>query len=690
MKHNNNKTSAVQSRADTSRDGRPDKIGANEFSLGQQQQQQLQRAARGVNSGFQLEPPTRGDLIYKVEPDLLRLQARSVEHLQQENRMKLVQKNLNRLQQHKSNSAAANANGKLPVGHILPSGPPPFRPPSLLLSLNSWGALEKLKRTKIFKRMYKSRAYYLFLDVIQQLVIMLDNIAKKKIDLTDSNVATIQAVVHKLAFKGGQKLKLKWPLVMLNPHFIKELLGTPTMLVMLFHAIEVAYMSLPTAFWLKPLVKLVKQPSPEKEDEVWWRRKRLYDIVNGPGSSELQPNLKAIHFKRPPAEPSAGIADLLHHFASSDSPTGHHHYSSSSPPPGRQSAAKHYDRPGLPTPLLAPDSVHQLMTLTSQQQPADQMGYMDQHGPGVATHPEPPNEPGPLVGQEQPMGPSAATYNDNGAIYAPTGQGDVSSVAEQMSQPDYGPKSQRQPDGYMSSAQEESFLANQLSHRRPTIGGTAAHGDNSMAAASQADLMTPSAKDWLYGSSVGQVPLPRPVARPTYSDNLEHVGVDRPAGLPISMPDIRYWQPGTTDGAVGPDQLMSQKDFQMLEPHERELVLRETRDSLAEAHLADELIKQQSEFVNSIIQRHDVSGGGGGGGGAGGALSVVKAEDSPDYAQRDQQVAPTRALSSSLRQPRGSGGADEPRTGYPDEQTRRLGRRAPNKMMAHYDRYQGL
>ena len=220
------------------------------------------------------------------------------------------------------------------VSKLLPSGPPPFRPTTLMLQLGSLGALDKLKRTRIFKRVYKSKSYYLFLDVLRQLTGLVDEISRKKIDIAEAKVAAVQAVVSRLATKTGQGLKLNWPLVMLNPHFLRETLSNPTFLVMLFHAIEVAYMSMPINFWLRPLVRLVKQPSPEREESIWRRRKRFYETVNGHGSSELQPNMKSVHFRDPGVPPPVALprlAKLVRQITGRQAPVPtHYHYPSES------------------------------------------------------------------------------------------------------------------------------------------------------------------------------------------------------------------------------------------------------------------------------------------------------------------------------------------------------------------------
>lgn len=214
-----------------------------------------------------------------------------------------------------SNGALSARSHETFARHVLPNGPPPFRPTSLLMSETSSKILSKIKKTKAFQQMYKSRAYYLFLDVIERLGTFVDKIASKKVQMTHANIVAVQTFINKILQKSGQKLKLKWPLVMLNPNFLRDILSNPTFLVMLFHTIETAYVSLPTtSFWLKPLMRMVKQPSAEKEEQVWWRRKRLYDTLNGLGSSELQPNLKAHHFRQPGREVSVAVPDVVSGF----------------------------------------------------------------------------------------------------------------------------------------------------------------------------------------------------------------------------------------------------------------------------------------------------------------------------------------------------------------------------------------
>lgn len=197
--------------------------------------------------------------------------------------------------------------------HFLPNGPPPFRPTKLMLNLQSKEALDKIKQTELFKKLYKSRVYYLYLDILQQLSLMVTKMARNKLDKDQTKMALVQIVMNKLAHKGGQAMKLKWPLVMLNPQFLRELISTPTFLIMLFHAVEVAYMSMQPqmSHVLRPLVRLIEQPGPEKEEKIWWRRKRIYDTLNGIGASELQPNLKTKHFKRPGKQASIAFPTIV-------------------------------------------------------------------------------------------------------------------------------------------------------------------------------------------------------------------------------------------------------------------------------------------------------------------------------------------------------------------------------------------
>lgn len=188
--------------------------------------------------------------------------------------------------------------------HLLPNGAPPYRPSMLIMGSSTSRALDLLKGTSLFRGMFKSKAYYLFLDVLRQLSLIVDRISRKKMDLSVNKLESVQSIVNKLALKGGHSpFKLQWPLVLLQPNFLRQLISSPAFLVMLFNAVENAYVSMPEKLWLKSLMKLVRQPSPEKEEQIWWRRKRLYDTLNGHGSSELEPNLKAVHF-RVPGEPA--------------------------------------------------------------------------------------------------------------------------------------------------------------------------------------------------------------------------------------------------------------------------------------------------------------------------------------------------------------------------------------------------
>lgn len=382
------------------------------------------------------------------------------------------------------------------IHKMLPNGPPPFRPSTLLLGLSTTSILDKLKRTRIFKKIYKSKVYYLFLDVLQQLIVLVDKIAKKKIDLTDANMAAIHAVINKFALKGGHKLKLKWPLVMLNPHFIKEILSNPTYLVMLFHAIEVAYMSMPVNFWLKPLVKLVKQPSYEKEEEIWWRRKRIYDTLNGHGASELQPNLKTIHFKN----------------------RGQH------------------------TPVAFPRIVNRIRQLTGRPAP-------DSH------HYKYPDDN---------IYPSDINlYTDQSAIiHYP-----VEHLSHNLVHPPDGGKYNNEVD------MNDAFLAKQI----PQPGH-----------ASQQSPTVPT-NDW----------TPAIESNINLQKEPSEIQTDPLIGA-LSI-DQDHW----LSRLPTQDQLMSQSEFDSLDAHERDLVLREAQKRIEESRLTNELIKQQNDIIESFVHRQD-------------------------------------------------------------------------------------
>lgn len=416
------------------------------------------------------------------------------------------------------------------ISKILPSGPPPFRPSSLMLGLGTSGALDKLKRTKMFKRMYKSKVYYLFLDVLQQLNILVDKMAKKKIDVTGAHMAAIQATVSQLALKGGHSLKLKWPLVMLNPHFIKEILSSPTFLVMLFHAIEVAYTSLPAHFWLKPLVKLVKQPSPEKEEKIWWRRKRFYDTLNGHGSSELEPNLKTIHFKNPGSPTPVAfptLTSIIRHLAGK-------------PPPN----PRHYKYP-VNNVIVQPDFAT----------PHDGFELMENNL--IEAHP---------------------TNYDLMNLGTTTSSGDDSAVNHHAN------------EMYMTTAQEESFLANQSPH---SSGGH--HNHHYVEETKDHDVVSASE------SKTTNQQTRRPPAEVHQSMNVDY----RSKSGNGQSDRIVVEQEGWLTQVPSKDELMSQQEFDSLDAHERELVLREARDRFEESRLTNELIKQQNDFVDSFVNRRD-------------------------------------------------------------------------------------
>lgn len=371
---------------------------------------------------------------------------------------------------------------------LLPNGPPPFRPLLLPSSKNSMAALEKLKRILAFKRMFKPKVYYLFLDTLRQLTLLAENLSRKNLAIANSKYAALQTIFNKLAAKGRHTFKLKWPLVLMNPQFLKELLSNPTFLIMLFHGVEVAYMSVPMNFWLKPLMKLIAQPSTEKEEKIWWRRKRLYDVLNGHGTSELQPNLKAAHFRHP----------------------------------------------GEPAKIAIPTLVHIYRKLTDRPAP----------NPSYHTH----------------LPPDSAKHPIDNIISYP-----------------YLENSDHSKDSYMNAAQEEAFLSHQVDAQQ-------SHKDSETAATT---LVENETSDWPLemmessevGHSVGAEPY------------LNHQ-------LTITPTNQEDW----LSHPPSEDQLMSQHEFDSLDPKERDMVLSEARKRYEESTWANELIKQHNDFIDSFAQ----------------------------------------------------------------------------------------
>lgn len=375
-----------------------------------------------------------------------------------------------------------------PNRQYLPGGPPPFRPSSLMLGAASSGVVDILKQTTTFKRMYKSKAYYLFLDILRQLNLVAENISKKKMDLARVQFEAIQAIINKLTSKSKHFLKLKWPIVMLNPQFVRELMSSPTFLVMLFHAVEVAYMSMPGNFFLKPLVKLVAQPSPEKEEKIWWRRKRLYDTLNGHGSSELQPNLKTIHFQN-------------------------------------------Y---GEQTPIALPKIVNVFRKLTNR---------------------PPPN---PATFKQHFIYPSGSIPRPVGTILNFDGNSIYDSNL------------------YMNNLQEDAFLANQLKTGHP-LDHKKSHDEES-APNSQIHLAR--------GTILGQT-----IVKPVYSYDQ------------INQTNHEEW----LAHRLQPEQLMSQEEFDSLDPRDKERMMREIRSRYEESQWTNELIKQHSDFIDAFTNNPDTT-----------------------------------------------------------------------------------
>lgn len=379
----------------------------------------------------------------------------------------------------------------------LPDGPPPFKPPMLALDEASRRVLKKLKQTLIFKRMYKPKIYYLYLDTLRGLTLLAENLSRKKFSLASSKYDALQMILNKLTWKGSQALKLKWPIILLNPKFLREMLSNPTFLVMLFHAVEVAYVSMPMKIWLRPLMKLIAQPSPESEEKVWWRRKRLYDTLNGHGASELQPNLKKIHFRNP----------------------------------------------GEPTPIAIPNVVHLVRNL------------MNRPGPNPAHHRHPSiNESFKQISNH--MNPDSHThYTLN---YGNNGQ-----------------------DSHMTDPQEEVFLTNQIGVK---------HNDKDPENAATT-LVENETSDWplemMESGVVGQ--------------SIDPLSNQQPAMNPPDQEDWLSQQPNE-------DQLMSQHEFDSLDPREKDMVLNEARKRFEESKWTNELIKEHSDLINSFTQGYAAPG----------------------------------------------------------------------------------
>ena len=219
-----------------------------------------------------------------------------------------------------------------------------------------------------------------------------------------------------------------------------------------------------------------------------------------------------------------------------------------------------------------------------------------------------------------PAGPVEVHKDREQANHLAGEEASVGDYAEIQNQLQHSP----QAEGIMTSAQEESFLANQF--RAPKKVSASAM-EASTTAAAQVPFNPSSAGYWAHNSPEGSH---HTALHPSATGDLRRPISGKQESVPtgyargqvgaetqllkqqhtMMMDDLRHsWRPdasGDNDrNVISSDQLMTQSDFQMLEPYERELVLREARDRLVETRLADELIKQQSEFVDSIRQRHD-------------------------------------------------------------------------------------
>lgn len=393
-----------------------------------------------------------------------------------------------------SNKASAFSNRNQ---HMLPNGPPPYRPSMLLLDLHAKGALDKVKRSELFKKVYKSKVYYLYLDVLQQLALVVSRLAQKKFNLGQAKLGAVQVVINKLTSKGGQLMKLKWPLIMMNPYFLRELISTPTFLIMLFHAIEVAYMSMPhKSLLLKPLVKLVEQPGPDKEEKIWWGRKRIYDTLNGFDASELQPNLKTVHFRNP----------------------------------------------GKPTPIAIPT----LVALVRK----------------VAKLPT----PNPSSFQQFPSG--SPTLQHHSQLYLP---GEAQS--------------------YSDTEDSNSLFENQAPIR---------WGVGSQSLVPTSTLVENETQDWNQIKSAASLMQEAGFDRPY---QMEETKLRAPHSTAMDYFTASSTIPNQEDWLShmpSAEQLMSQSEFNSLDPKDRELVLREARDRFEESKWTNELIKQHSDFIESF------------------------------------------------------------------------------------------
>jgi len=385
-----------------------------------------------------------------------------------------------------------NGNPRVPDRYYLPNGPPPFRPTTWMLGMVSNGALEKLQRSKALKQIYKVKISHLFSDLLRQLWSFAEKFRRHKNKIAGTKMEAMQIALNKLVHHDGQAFKFKWPLVMLNPNFVKEILSNPTFLVMLFHAVEVAYMSMPMNLWLKPLMRLVKQPSPEKEEQVWWRRKRFYDTLNGRGSSELQPNLKTVHFRNP----------------------------------------------GRPTPVAIPNLVNMIRHLAGKPGPTLAYYHQPKYSPFQDSH---------LLKDYPTQDSRAPSIENSHPIYLQT----------------------------IAQTTLDRLRAQTYSHKH--------HAGSSPTIVNNWQLQIPD--DALIGQQVQFNPL-LTGHHPTQATANEEEWFMHP---PSS------------------DQIMSNEEFEMLEPRERESVLKEAKERLEESRWTNELIKQHSDYVESLKNQHDTS-----------------------------------------------------------------------------------
>lgn len=158
--------------------------------------------------------------------------------------------------------------------------------------LQSWPGNKKPAGNEIQK------LFHLLEECKQKFASIVNSLAVKKTQVGADTMQSFHYSLNRLMIEMSDKFRFKFPL--LDKRFIHSLFSDPALLVMLWNAAEIAHMSLPIGKLLfKPIVKLAAQPNFEKEEKIWWRRKRIFDVLNGFGSSEFEPNLRSADFRLP-------------------------------------------------------------------------------------------------------------------------------------------------------------------------------------------------------------------------------------------------------------------------------------------------------------------------------------------------------------------------------------------------------